>query len=112
MNEHSLMQHIMVAASKVGARLLRNNTGKFQDQRGTWVAFGVGGPGGADLIGWRTKTVTQDMVGKPVAIFTAVEVKSGSGKLTKEQTSFLSAVMDAGGIAICARSVSDVVGSL
>ncbi len=52
------------------------------------------------------------MIGKSVAIFAAVEVKSKSGKLTRDQENFLNAVRDAGGIAICARSVDDVVGSL
>ena len=38
----------------------------------------------------------------------AIEVKSAEGKPTPEQTSFLAAVVRAGGIAFLARSVKDV----
>lgn len=54
--------------------------------------------GSSDLIGWTTKTVTPDMVGKPVAVFTAIEVKSGTGRATKEQINFLKVVRESGGI--------------
>lgn len=76
-----------------------------------WVKFGLG-VGTSDLIGWRTRVITTDMVGKSVAIFTAIEVKSQAGKLTAEQRDFLAAVRASGGIAIEARSVDDIVGDL
>jgi hypothetical protein len=63
--------------------------------------------GSADVIGWRTVTITAPMIGKAVALFTAIECKTGSGRLTAEQKAFLEAVQRAGGIGGVARSVHD-----
>ena len=63
--------------------------------------------GSSDLIGWRTVEVTPDMVGQRLAVFAAIEVKSATGRPTPEQTAFLAAVRDAGGVACVARSVED-----
>lgn len=112
MREMPILKRIMIAASSQGARLLRNNVGALQDRFGTWIRFGVGGDGGSDLIGWKTVTITNEMVGKEVAIFVACEVKSAKGKLTAEQRQFLEAVRKAGGIAFHARSVEDAMGGL
>lgn len=66
--------------------------------------------GSSDLIGWTEKTVTPDMVGKPIAIFTAVEVKGDSGRATAEQLNFISRVRQAGGIAGIARNPQEAQG--
>ena len=63
--------------------------------------------GSADLIGWRTVTVTPEMVGQKIAVFTSIEVKSTSGRVKPEQQQWLAAVQAAGGIAAVARSVAD-----
>jgi hypothetical protein len=47
------------------------------------------------------------MVGKKFARFTAVEVKTETGRVTPEQQDFISAVNDAGGIAGVIRSEED-----
>lgn len=60
--------------------------------------------GSSDLIGWTERTVTPEMVGKKVAIFTAVEVKTINGRATAEQLNFISRVRQAGGIAGIARN--------
>ncbi len=111
MKESDIMRLIQMKASALGARLFRNNVGALQNIQGMWVKFGLG-VGTSDLIGWRTRVITTDMVGKSVAIFTAIEVKSQAGKLTAEQRDFLAAVRASGGIAIEARSVDDIVGDL
>jgi hypothetical protein len=64
-------------------------------------------PGSGDLIGWRTVTVTTDMVGKPVAQFLSIEVKTPTGRIRPDQTNWLEQVNLHGGHAIIARSVSD-----
>jgi hypothetical protein len=87
-------------------RLFRNNTGVLRDQHGRPVSFGLC-KGSADLIGWTTRTITADMVGQQVAVFTSIEVKTASGRLTPEQRQWLAAVETAGGIAGVARSVAD-----
>jgi hypothetical protein len=87
-------------------RLYRNNTGTLRDQNGRPVQFGLA-VGSADLIGWTTRTITPDMVGQQVAVFTSIEVKSATGRLRPEQRQWLEAVQAAGGIAGVARSVED-----
>ncbi len=97
--ESIILAEIRLALSRGDVRLLRNNCGKFQDIAGRWISFGVGSPGGADLLGWKTVTITPDLVGTKVAIFTAMEVKSERGRLSEDQRRFLDAVRGAGGIA-------------
>jgi len=72
------------------------------------VSFGLC-KGSADLIGWRTVTITPEMVGQQVAVFTSIEVKSERGRLAAEQQQWLDAVLSAGGIAGVARSVEDAL---
>ena len=55
--------------------------------------------GSSDLIGWTTVEITPDMVGKYVAVFTAVEVKTGRVPATEAQKNFVEQVNKAGGIA-------------
>ena len=66
-------------------------------------------PGSSDLIGWRTVTITPEMVGQQVAVFTSIEVKTPTGRLRPEQKLWLDAVQAAGGIAGVARSVEDAL---
>ena len=111
MSEQHIQQHIRLACSTGLVRLFRNNTGVLRDQHGRPVSFGLC-KGSADLIGWTTRTITADMVGQQVAVFTSIEVKTASGRLTPEQRQWLAAVEDAGGIAGVARSVADAEGLL
>jgi len=104
--EQQIQQHIRLTCSTGSTRLFRNNTGTLRDQHGRPVSFGLA-KGSADLIGWRTVTVTPEMVGQQVAVFTSIEVKTATGRLRPEQQQWLDAVQDAGGIAGVARSVSD-----
>ncbi len=88
--------------------MFRNNTGVLQDRNGRPVQFGLA-KGSADLIGWRTRLITEDMVGQQVAVFTSIEVKSATGRLRPEQQQWLEVVQKAGGIAGVARSVDDAL---
>lgn len=65
--------------------------------------------GSADLIGWRIMTVTPEMVGQRLALFAAVEVKTGRQQPTDPQRRFLDAVDGSGGVAGVARSSDDVL---
>ena len=109
MNETNLQQHIRLATSKAGAKLFRNNCGGFKDHTGRWITFGVANPGGSDLIGWTPVTITPDMVGKKIAVFTAIEVKTPTGKIRPEQTNFIDRVRLDGGMAGVARSITDAI---
>jgi hypothetical protein len=104
MNETTILQRIRLAASKVtGLKLFRNNCGGLKDHQGRFVQFGLH-PGSADLIGWRTVTITPDMVGQRVAVFASVEVKTENGRVKPEQQNWLEQVANAGGLAVVARS--------
>jgi hypothetical protein len=105
-SEQQIQQHIRLTCSTGSTRLFRNNTGTLRDQHGRPVSFGLA-RGSADLIGWRTVTITPDMVGQQVAVFTSIEVKTPTGRVKPEQQQWLDAVQAAGGIAGVARSVED-----
>jgi len=108
MSEQSIQQHIRLACSIGTCRLFRNNTGTLRDINGRPVSFGLC-KGSADLIGWRSVTITPEMVGQQVAIFTSIEVKSATGRIRPEQQQWLNAVQAAGGIAGVARSVGEAM---
>jgi hypothetical protein len=89
--------------------LFRNSVGSLPDPRtGRLVTFGLA-KGSADLIGWRTVVVTPEMVGQRIAVFTSLEIKTATGRLSPAQTHWIHAVRSAGGIAGVARSVPDAL---
>jgi hypothetical protein len=106
LSEQRIQQEIRLAISNGDTRVFRNNTGTLKDANGRPVQFGLC-KGSADLIGWTTRTVTQEMVGQRIAVFTSIEVKTPTGRLRPEQQQWLDAVQAAGGIAGVARSVED-----
>ena len=109
-SEAKAQQEIRLAAASAGCTLFRNNVGSYKDpQSGRWIQYGVCNPGGSDLIGWTPVTVTQDMVGQKLAVFTACEIKSSKGKPSPAQINFIDAVTKAGGFAGVARSVADLL---
>lgn len=107
-SETHLQQEIRLAlGTRPDLRLYRNNCGSLPDPKtGRPVQFGLA-RGSADLIGWRTVTITPDMVGQRIAVFTSIEVKTTTGRLTPAQHAWLGVVRGAGGIAGVARSVAD-----
>lgn len=60
--------------------------------------------GSSDLIGWRSLTITPEMVGQTVAVFAALEVKSKTGRATAGQKNFCQRVKEAGGFAGIVKS--------
>lgn len=72
-----------------------------------WLDFGLM-KGSGDYIGWRTITVTPDMVGKPIAVFTSVEAKTPQGHLTDDQKLWTHRVRAAGGIALVVRDPDQI----
>ena len=110
MNEMNRLRSIMLGLSTPGVRLFRNNCGALKDADGRLIRFGVANPGGSDLIGWRSVTVTPDMVGQKIAVFLAIEVKGERGKATDAQINFIGRVKADGGLAGIARCVDDALG--
>lgn len=109
--ETEIQQRVRLAVGALpGFRLWRNNSGKLPDPRtGRWVQFGVASPGGSDLIGYRTIEITPDMVGRKVAVFTAIEVKTATGRATPEQRRFIDHIRAAGGIAGIVRTTAEAL---
>ena len=105
MNESELLKAVLYKSSQNGAVLFRNQVGKYRLEDGRFLSSGLC-VGSSDLIGWTTIKITQEMVGKSVAAFTAIECKSEKGRVSKEQNNFLAMVHDAGGIARIVRSMN------
>lgn len=91
-----------------GSKVVRNKDGTItiHDPRPIHVGLVKGG---ADVIGWRSIEITPEDVGRRVAVFVAVEVKSGAGRPNADQKRFLAAVEAAGGFAGVARNESDAL---
>lgn len=110
------MRRVLVRASELGARLFRNQCGKYRLARpacrecqssGRVVASGLC-IGSSDLIGWRSVVVTPEMVGRTLAVFVAVELKVDRNDVTEEQSQFLEVVDGAGGIGVVVRDVESL----
>lgn len=118
MNASDFHRELMIALSAdPSTRLFRNNVGqawvgKSQRMRDGSVLIDNARPlhaglceGSSDLIGWRSIVVTPELVGRRLAVFLALEAKTGAGRLNKHQLAFIAAVERAGGVAGEARSV-------
>ena len=104
-NEAYVQNKIRLAVGSGSVRLFRNNTGALLDMQGRLVKFGLC-KGSSDLIGFKSVTITPDMVGQKVAVFSAIEVKD-KGKATVDQKNFINIINEAGGYAGVAKSVDD-----
>jgi len=77
--------------------------------RGRWINYGIPGPGGSDLIGLHSMTIEPHHVGKRVAVFMAIEVKTATGRPSLDQVAFIKFINEAGGIAGIARSADEAL---
>ena len=95
MKESQIQDQIRLALGRVpGLVLWRNNSG-VAERHGAMIRFGVGNPGGADLIGlYRGK-------------FLAVEIKTPIGRLSAEQKLFRDLVTNLGGVYVVLRSADE-----
>lgn len=129
MAEAELLKQFLVAHSKHGSRLFRNNVGlawtgskKIKFNQVTTITANAGDilirdarpfrggfpKGASDLIGFTQITIDSTMVGRSFAVFTAVEAKTEVGKPSREQLAFIRAVNKLGGIAMVARKIEDI----
>lgn len=126
MNEAAVQSHTRLALARSGALVWRNNTGACEDKSGRIIRYGLANDSqqlnarikSSDLIGITPVTITQDMVGKTVGIFTAVECKHSGWHLTpgdargQAQERFLALVRSVGGIGAFVNDPAQVVGLL
>lgn len=117
MLEKEVLKKVMLRVSKLGSVVFRQNVGQawvgskvtiqgrtavIQDAQPLTMGLTNGS---SDLIGWTSVTVTADMVGKKVALFTAIECKrEKGGRISPDQKRFIDNVKGAGGIAGVANS--------
>lgn len=72
--------------------------------------FSTGLPAGfSDLFAAVPQLITQDMVSDTLAVFTAIEVKSSTGRASQRQLDFLDAVRRQGGRAGIARTPAEAL---
>lgn len=108
MKESELQKLIMLEASNNNMVLWRNNRGMIKDKYNKIHKFGVGPNGASDLIGFYELTITEDMIGKTLPIFTAIEVKTLKGRPSKEQLKFIDILQKRNSIADIARCADDI----
>lgn len=112
--EKDVERTLILHASQCGSTMFKNNVGMYRDERGNVIRYGLC-KGSSDLIGWTPVTITPDMVGSKIAVFTAVEVKldkHGKYQATKEQKNFINAVKANGGyagVADCRKDLEDII---
>ena len=105
--ETTTMRMIQLALSKARCRLWRNNIG-VATHGVVKVVYGLA-TGSGDLIGFTEVTITPEMVGKSIAVFTSIEVKTAKKYATAPQRAWAAMVRCHGGFAGTARSVDDAV---
>jgi hypothetical protein len=111
MNSETKIQNlILMALSKAGCLLFRN------ESAGAWVGKVLHKDANqvtltdARMIRFGLAVGSADIIGiAPCGRFLAIEIKTSTGRPTKEQLRFIEAVNNAGGISGIARSVEDAL---
>jgi hypothetical protein len=125
-SEAEIQAEIQIKCVGLGANLMRNNSGALKDANGRLVRFGLANVSkhhndrikSSDLIGFTRVVVTPQMVGKTLAVFTAIEVKEeewkpSNDKREQAQRAFVDWVKSHGGIAgivNCWEAARDIIG--
>jgi len=89
-SEAAVQNRVLLEAPHAGVMLFRNNVGVLQDKNGRPVRYGLANDSKAvnerfksgDLIGWRRKLITANMVGGHIAQFVSREVKEAGWRYT------------------------------
>lgn len=107
------MNQIMLALSEAGCLVWRNETALAWAGRVVHREAGIVTISGASAIACGLCVGSADLIGiAPGGRFLAIEVKTSTGRPSKEQTRFIAAVARAGGVAGIARSVDEALSFL
>jgi len=119
MTEHDIQNNIRLSLAKLNIYTERINAGRFYGgkviahdgkrmvlENPTQVMGAL--PGTSDLIGFRPLQITQEMVGKIVAQFIAIEVKKPGERPRSNQIAYLDMVNKRGGIGIWSDNATKV----
>lgn len=118
-SENEISQLVQMEAPKYNFNPFRNNSGALRDATGRVVRFGLGNTSkrinenfkSSDFIGPTTIIITPEMIGKKIAIFTAIETKEENWKFNFNdphevaQKNFIDFVNLKGGIAFFANGI-------
>jgi hypothetical protein len=120
-SEAAVQTDVRLELSRRGVRVWRNNVGVLQDKDGRYIRFGLANDSrkvnenfkSSDLIGITPVTITPDMVGQTIGVFTSYEIKHEGWKFTqsgrhKAQAAWLMLVNSLGGIGRFITSVNDL----
>lgn len=130
-SESRILSEVRLAAGEYGLTLWRNNVAQAwtgEAHKITRTGLAKVGPGdvvirnarplhaglckgSSDLIGLKPMVITEADIGRTVAQFAALEVKSKTGRVSPAQRTFLDFVERAGGLAQVVRSASDLGGA-
>lgn len=114
MSEAPVVKRVMLEASRLKMRLLRNNRGLFYTMdKKRKVRAGLEADGSSDLIGMVTITITQEMVGMQIGVPVVAEVKEPewkkpSGETEEAQENFIAQVIKRGGIGFFINNHEDL----
>lgn len=108
--ETAIVADTLLKTSPLGARLAKNVRGLFYtlDKR-TKTMAGLQVPGSGDLVGPTQVVVTRDMVGKKIAVYTELEVKTPTGRVADNQHDRMKFIQEIGGISGVIRSADEAV---
>jgi hypothetical protein len=114
-SEKTILSRLELLASSLGNLLFRNNVGQAWTGKPVKLSSGdllLKNPrpinfglceGSGDLIGGTQITITPDMVGRKILVFTSYEVKFKNTRTTEQQIRFANTITKMGGIAIIDR---------
>lgn len=88
LSEAAVQQNVRFEASRIGARLWRNNVGAYKDEYDNFIRYGLANESAqvnkvmksSDLIGIKPVLITPEMVGHTIGQFLSREVKAGDWK--------------------------------
>jgi len=128
--ETNLVRNIQLTLGRIpGVRTFRNNVGtawigksqRFTQKTVITVQAGDvliqngrvfhGGlcVGSSDIIGFQSLKVTPEMIGRTLAVFMAIEAKTETGRVSKEQKNFIEMVKTFGGVSGAVKSESEAL---